>query len=47
MRLRAFLEAHGNSPSRELCDAVFAELAAYQGGAEQFDDMAVLVTEVG
>lgn len=46
-RLRAFLEAHGDLPPRELCDATFAELAAFQAGAEQFDDMAVLVTQVG
>jgi len=45
-RLRAFLAAHGDLPPRELCDATFAELAAYQAGAEQYDDMAVLVTQV-
>jgi serine phosphatase RsbU (regulator of sigma subunit) len=45
-RLKAFLAAHGDQPPRELGDAVFAELTAFQGGAEQFDDMAVLVVEV-
>ena len=45
-RLKAFLAVHGDLPPRELCDAAFAELAAFQGGAEQYDDMAVLATEV-
>ena len=45
-RLKAFLALHGDLPPRELCDAAFAELAAFQSGAEQFDDMAVLATEV-
>jgi sigma-B regulation protein RsbU (phosphoserine phosphatase) len=30
----------------ELCKAVFAEVASYQGAAEQFDDMTMLVVEV-
>jgi serine phosphatase RsbU (regulator of sigma subunit)/uncharacterized protein YigA (DUF484 family) len=30
----------------ELCKAVFAEVAAYQGAAGQFDDMTLLVVEV-
>lgn len=47
LRLRTFLAAHGDLSPRELCDATFAELAAYQAGAEQYDDMAVLVTQVG
>jgi sigma-B regulation protein RsbU (phosphoserine phosphatase) len=46
-RLRAFLAAHGDLSPRELCDATFAALAAFQGGAEQYDDMAVLVAQVG
>lgn len=45
-RLKAFLALHGDLPPRELCDAAFAEVFAYQGGAEQYDDMAVLVAEV-
>jgi serine phosphatase RsbU (regulator of sigma subunit) len=45
-RLKAFLAVHGDLPPRELCDAAFAELAAFQGGAEQYDDMAVLATQV-
>ena len=46
-RLKAFLAAHGGLPPRELCDAAFAELAAFRGDAEQFDDIAMLVVEVG
>jgi len=45
-RLKDFLAVHGDLPPRELCDAAFAELVAFQGGAEQYDDMAVLTTEV-
>jgi sigma-B regulation protein RsbU (phosphoserine phosphatase) len=45
-RLKAFLKIHGDLSPRELCDATFAELAAYQAGADQFDDMALLVAEV-
>ena len=45
-RLKAFLAVHGDLPPNELCDAAFAELAAFQGGAKQYDDMAVLATEV-
>lgn len=33
-------------PPRELCDAMFAELAAFQAGAKQFDDMAILITQI-
>ena len=45
-RLKAFLAVHGDLPPNELCDAAFAELAAFQGGAEQYDDMAVLAIQV-
>ncbi len=45
-RLATFLKVHGDLPPRELCDAAFAEVEAFQGGAEQFDDMAILMAEV-
>ncbi|MBM4460240.1 MAG: GAF domain-containing protein [Chloroflexi bacterium] len=46
-RLRDFLSLHSDLSPAELCDAAFAELAAYRGGAEQEDDMALLVMGVG
>jgi serine phosphatase RsbU (regulator of sigma subunit) len=45
-RLREILQAHGALPAIELRDAVFTELAHYRGGAEQYDDMTMLVVEV-
>jgi serine phosphatase RsbU (regulator of sigma subunit) len=45
-RLQGFLGAHAGLSPTELCAATFAELAAYQGSNEQFDDMAMLVVEV-
>ncbi len=30
----------------DLCDAVFSDLAAYQGTADQFDDTTLLVVSV-
>jgi serine phosphatase RsbU (regulator of sigma subunit) len=42
-RLKGLFEAHAGLPSAEFCQAVFADLLAYQGSAEQFDDMAMLV----
>ena len=45
-RLNAWLEPRAGLPAEELCQAVFAELDAYQGGAEQFDDMTLLVVGV-
>ncbi len=45
-RLTAFLAGHAPLPAQDLCSATFDELGAYQGEAEQFDDMAVLVMEV-
>ena len=33
-------------PPEQMCAAVFSELLAFQGQAEQFDDMAMLVVEV-
>ncbi|MBN1889100.1 MAG: SpoIIE family protein phosphatase [Thermoflexales bacterium] len=45
-RLIASLCSHASLPASELCTATLADLAAYQGTAEQYDDMAMLVVEV-
>ena len=45
-RLVALLQAHADLPPDALCTAVFADLAAYQGDAEQFDDMTMVVAQV-
>jgi len=42
-RLKRLFEAHAGLPPAEICQAVFADLLAYQGSAEQVDDMAMLV----
>jgi sigma-B regulation protein RsbU (phosphoserine phosphatase) len=44
--LHTLLRNVRDMPARELCDAVFDELAKFQGEAEQFDDMTLLVVEV-
>jgi sigma-B regulation protein RsbU (phosphoserine phosphatase) len=46
-RLQGLLRYRADLPLQELCAAVFAELHGYQGNAEQFDDMTLLVVEVG
>ena len=45
-RLVELLQARGDLPPGELCTTVFADLAAYQGDAEQYDDMTMVVVEV-
>ncbi len=45
-RLVELFQAHGELPPDELCTTVFADLAAYQGDAEQYDDMTMVVVEV-
>lgn len=45
-RLEALLRAHASLPPEELCPATFTDLAAYQGTAEQYDDMTLLVVGV-
>jgi len=45
-RLVELLQAHAELPPGELCTAVFASLAAYQGSAEQYDDMTMVVVQV-
>jgi len=44
--LHNLMKEVGHLPASELCDAVFDGLAEYQGTAEQFDDMTLLVVEV-
>jgi serine phosphatase RsbU (regulator of sigma subunit) len=40
------LQSYAGQPAEELCAALFADLAAYQGSAEQYDDMTALIVEV-
>jgi serine phosphatase RsbU (regulator of sigma subunit) len=45
-RLVDLFQAHANLPPDELCTQVFADLVAYQGCAEQYDDMTMVVVQV-
>jgi sigma-B regulation protein RsbU (phosphoserine phosphatase) len=45
-RFVSTIQAHAHRPAADLPGAVFADLAAYQGAAEQYDDMTMLVVEV-
>ncbi|MFN2229324.1 MAG: PP2C family protein-serine/threonine phosphatase, partial [Anaerolineae bacterium] len=45
-RFQELLLSHADLSAEAFCDAVFADLAAYQGSAEQYDDMTMLVVEV-
>jgi sigma-B regulation protein RsbU (phosphoserine phosphatase) len=45
-RLKALLQSHAHLAPDKLCAATFADLAAYQGAAEQYDDMTMLVVAV-
>jgi len=45
-RLKSVLQSHAHMSPSEMCAATFADLAAYQGSAEQFDDMTILVLGV-
>jgi sigma-B regulation protein RsbU (phosphoserine phosphatase) len=42
-RLTSTLLTHARRAPQDLCVATFADLAAYQAGAEQYDDMTLLV----
>jgi sigma-B regulation protein RsbU (phosphoserine phosphatase) len=44
--LQSLLLAHSRLSPDEMCVATFADLLAYQGSAEQFDDMTMLVVGV-
>ena len=45
-RLAALLESFAGQPLEPMCAALFAHLLEYQGDAEQYDDMSLLVMEV-
>ncbi len=45
-RLKALLQGYADLPAERFCEAVFAELISFQAGAEQYDDMTMLVVEV-
>ncbi|MCP4541282.1 MAG: SpoIIE family protein phosphatase [Chloroflexi bacterium] len=45
-QLKSVLGSHANLSPSEMCATTFADLAAYQGSAEQFDDMTMLVVRV-
>jgi sigma-B regulation protein RsbU (phosphoserine phosphatase) len=45
-RLVDLLQVHSGLSPDELCTTVFTDLAAYQGSAEQYDDMTMVVLEV-
>jgi serine phosphatase RsbU (regulator of sigma subunit) len=46
-QLGSLLQSYDDVSPTKLCEATFAELAAFQGAVEQFDDMAMLVVAVG
>jgi sigma-B regulation protein RsbU (phosphoserine phosphatase) len=45
-RLQTVLLAQADLPPDELCAATFTELSAFQGDAQQYDDMTMLVVEI-
>ncbi|MFN2226362.1 MAG: SpoIIE family protein phosphatase [Anaerolineae bacterium] len=45
-RLKGVLHAGAALPPNELCDNVYAELAAHQGENDQFDDMTLLIVAI-
>jgi serine phosphatase RsbU (regulator of sigma subunit) len=45
-RLASTLQSYTDLPPDKACAAVFADLAAYKGTAEQYDDMTMLVVDV-
>jgi sigma-B regulation protein RsbU (phosphoserine phosphatase) len=45
-RLLSLLQSHAHLPPPDLCAAAFTDLLAYQGDADQYDDMTMLVVEV-
>lgn len=46
-QFKALLGSHADLPPAEMCAVTFDDLAAYQGVAEQYDDMTMLVVGVG
>lgn len=45
-RLEDVLQENASLPPQELCTATFAHLVAYQGTAQQYDDMTMLVVDI-
>ncbi len=45
-RLKALFQKHSALPPEVLCQTIFRHLAAYQGTAEQYDDMTMLILGV-
>jgi sigma-B regulation protein RsbU (phosphoserine phosphatase) len=45
-RLVSLLQSHAHLSPDDLCAAAFTDLLAYQGDADQYDDMTMLVVEV-
>lgn len=45
-RLTGFLCTHRNLPSGEIADAIFADVARFQGSKDRFDDETILVLRV-
>jgi serine phosphatase RsbU (regulator of sigma subunit) len=45
-RLKKIFQSHADLDPEALCLATFADLTMYQGSAEQFDDMTLLVIGV-
>jgi serine phosphatase RsbU (regulator of sigma subunit) len=45
-RFKRLLQSLAGLPAAQLCSSTFEQLVAYQGSAEQYDDMAMLVVEV-
>jgi serine phosphatase RsbU (regulator of sigma subunit) len=46
-RLAALFQSYARCSAPDLCAATFADLRSYQAGAEQYDDMTLLVVAVG
>lgn len=45
-RLMGLFQAHAKEPARQFCDSIFAGLARFQAGTDQFDDMSLLVLDL-
>ena len=46
-RLDHLLRGMVSTPASRICDAVFASLEEYRGDADPFDDMTLIILEVG
>ncbi|MCL4266265.1 MAG: SpoIIE family protein phosphatase [Anaerolineae bacterium] len=45
-QLFPIIQQHAHQPLPDFCQAIFADLETYQGNAEQYDDMTLLVVEI-